>query len=49
MSIESLSQEEVLSLEVPTGVPIIYQYDDGVTGRSWNNTPFLTASVNFKP
>ena len=29
MSIETLSQEEVLSLEVPTGVPIIYQYDNG--------------------
>ena len=29
MSIESLSQEEVLSLEVPTGVPIIYQHDNG--------------------
>ena len=29
MSIESLSKEEVLSLEVPTGVPLIYQYQDG--------------------
>ena len=29
MSIESLTKEEVLSLEVPTGVPIIYQYQEG--------------------
>ena len=29
MSIESLSKDEVLSLEVPTGVPLIYQYEDG--------------------
>jgi len=29
MSIESLSKEEVLSLEVPTGVPLIYQYQNG--------------------
>jgi len=27
MSIESLTTEEVLSLEVPTGVPIIYRYE----------------------
>lgn len=29
MSIESLSKDEVLSLEVPTGVPLIYQYENG--------------------
>ena len=29
MSIESLSNDEVLGLEVPTGVPLIYQYQDG--------------------
>ena len=29
MSIESLTTEEVLSLEVPTGVPIIYNYEAG--------------------
>ena len=28
MDLEKLSREEVLSLEVPTGVPIIYQYED---------------------
>mgnify|MGYP003351221640 CR=1 FL=1 len=28
MDLENLSREEVLSLEVPTGVPIIYQYED---------------------
>ena len=33
MSIESLSKEEVLSLEVPTGVPLIYQYQDGNWSR----------------
>jgi 2,3-bisphosphoglycerate-dependent phosphoglycerate mutase len=29
MSIDSLSKDEVLSLEVPTGVPLIYQYENG--------------------
>ena len=29
MRIESLSKEEVLSLEVPTGIPIIYELNDG--------------------
>ena len=29
MSIESLSKDEVLSLEVPTGVPLIYDYENG--------------------
>ena len=29
MRIESLSKDEVLSLEVPTGVPLIYQYENG--------------------
>ena len=33
MSIESLSKDEVLSLEVPTGVPLIYQYQDGDWSR----------------
>jgi 2,3-bisphosphoglycerate-dependent phosphoglycerate mutase len=33
MSIESLSKDEVLSLEVPTGVPLIYQYQDGNWSR----------------
>ncbi len=33
MSIESLSKEQVLSLEVPTGVPIIYHYQDGNWSR----------------
>ena len=33
MSIESLSKEQVLSLEVPTGVPIIYHYEDGNWSR----------------
>ena len=28
MDLENLSREEVLSLEVPTGVPIIYQFED---------------------
>ena len=31
MSIESLTKEQVLSLEVPTGVPIIYQFQE----NSW--------------
>ena len=29
MRIESLTKDDVLSLEVPTGVPIIYQYQEG--------------------
>ena len=29
MKIEGLSKEEVLSLEIPTGIPRIYTYDDG--------------------
>ena len=33
MSIESLSKEQVLSLEVPTGVPIIYTYQSGEWSR----------------
>ena len=32
MSIESLSEEQVLSLEVPTGQPIIYTYEN----REWS-------------
>lgn len=30
MEIEGLSKEEVLSLEIPTGVPRIYTYEDGL-------------------
>ena len=33
MSIESLSKEQVLSLEVPTGQPIIYTYENGEWSR----------------
>jgi 2,3-bisphosphoglycerate-dependent phosphoglycerate mutase len=33
MEIEGLSKEEVLSLEIPTGVPRIYNYDNGVFTR----------------
>ena len=33
MSIESLTTEEVLSLEVPTGVPIIYRYEAGIWSK----------------
>ena len=33
MSIESLSEEQVLSLEVPTGQPIIYTYENGEWSR----------------
>ena len=29
MSIENLSPEEILSVEIPTGVPIYYQYENG--------------------
>jgi 2,3-bisphosphoglycerate-dependent phosphoglycerate mutase len=28
MNLEGLSREQVLSLEVPTGVPIIYELED---------------------
>tara|TARA_B100000459_G_scaffold134902_1_gene90786 strand:+ start:300 stop:989 length:690 start_codon:yes stop_codon:yes gene_type:complete len=33
MELENLSKEEVLSLEVPTGVPIIYQFKDSKWSR----------------
>ena len=33
MKIEDLSKDEVLSLEIPTGVPRIYAYSDGVFTR----------------
>tara|TARA_B100000965_G_scaffold353962_1_gene330180 strand:+ start:190 stop:879 length:690 start_codon:yes stop_codon:yes gene_type:complete len=33
MELENLSKEEVLSLEVPTGVPIIYQLNDSKWSR----------------
>ncbi len=33
MSIESLSKEQVLSLEVPTGVPIIYHFSNGTWSK----------------
>ena len=33
MSIESLTKEAVLALEVPTGVPIVYQFDAGEWSR----------------
>ena len=29
MSIEELSKEEVLKLEIPTGQPIVYEWNDG--------------------
>ena len=29
MELDSLSEDEVVSLEIPTGVPIIYDYQDG--------------------
>jgi bisphosphoglycerate-dependent phosphoglycerate mutase len=32
MDIEGLSREEVLSLEVPTGTPIVYER----IGKAWN-------------
>tara|TARA_B110000438_G_scaffold300638_1_gene353520 strand:- start:3829 stop:4431 length:603 start_codon:yes stop_codon:yes gene_type:complete len=33
MKIENLSKDEILSLEIPTGVPRIYAYNDGVFTR----------------
>jgi 2,3-bisphosphoglycerate-dependent phosphoglycerate mutase len=33
MSLENLSEEEVLNLEIPTGVPIIYEFD--AQGRAY--------------
>jgi 2,3-bisphosphoglycerate-dependent phosphoglycerate mutase len=33
MSIEGLTQEEVLKLEIPTGVPLFYEYHDSVLDR----------------
>ena len=29
MLIENLSPEEILSVEIPTGVPLYYQYENG--------------------
>ena len=34
MKIEDLSKEEVLNLEIPTGVPRTYTYDDGLFTRA---------------
>ena len=34
MKIEGLSKEDVLSLEIPTGVPRSYTYDDGMFTRA---------------
>ncbi len=34
MKIENLSKDEVLDLEIPTGVPRTYTYDDGVFTRA---------------
>ena len=34
MKIEGLSKDEVLNLEIPTGVPRTYTYDDGVFTRA---------------
>ena len=34
MHLEGLSKEEVLGLEVPTGVPIMYELQDGVWKRT---------------
>ena len=34
MKIESLSKDDVLNLEIPTGVPRTYTYDDGVFTRA---------------
>ena len=34
MKIENLSKDEVLNLEIPTGVPRTYTYDDGVFTRA---------------
>ena len=34
MKIENLSKDEVLNLEIPTGKPRIYTYDDGVFTRA---------------
>tara|TARA_B100001996_G_scaffold106282_1_gene80060 strand:+ start:2788 stop:3375 length:588 start_codon:yes stop_codon:yes gene_type:complete len=34
MEIESLSKEEVLSLEIPTGIPRVYTYNQGVFTRA---------------
>lgn len=34
MEIEGLSKDEVLNLEIPTGVPRTYTYDDGVFTRA---------------
>ena len=33
MHLDSLSQEEVLQLEIPTGKPLFYDYDDGIFHR----------------
>ena len=30
MSIENLSKEDVLNLEIPTGKPIVYEWDQGI-------------------
>ena len=36
MFIDQLTKEEVLHLEIPTGVPIIYEYQDGIFNKCPN-------------
>ena len=33
MHIESISPEEIVSLEIPTGEPLYYEYENGVITR----------------
>jgi len=39
MDLDQLSQEQVLSLEIPTGLPIIYNYENGVFTRETEINP----------
>jgi len=34
MFIDNLSQEEVLKLEIPTGVPLFYEYKDNKLAKA---------------
>ncbi len=34
MFLDNLTEKEVLELEIPTGIPILYEYADGILGRA---------------
>jgi 2,3-bisphosphoglycerate-dependent phosphoglycerate mutase len=47
MHLDSLSAEDMLRVEIPSGVPLIYRFGSNldVLGREWLDTPDLTATM----